>query len=241
MEVHSHIHSPRKKWTHYFWEFLMLFLAVFCGFLAENFREHTIEHRRAKQFALSLLNDIKADTAALKTVIGFGNKKIEDIDSLLVQLELPKEKWKDTLIYKYEGTAGRIRPFEHNSGTYEQMKASGSLRYFKQELTDLLNQYDVQARKTSVREAIHLNYASNLLNPFIAHIMDARPLIQLQNGFPPTHPLVFRKTDSETIALWINYATMNQSTEERTVVEYKTMVEKAEKIMISLQKEYHLR
>ena len=203
MEVHTHSHTERKKWTHYFWEFLMLFLAVFCGFLAENIREHKVEHQRAKQFALSLLNDIKADTAALKTVIGFGNKKIEAVDSLLVQIELPKEKWKDILIYKYEGTAGRIRPFEHNSGTYEQMKASGSLRYFKQELTDLLNQYDVQAKKTSVRENIHLNYASNLLNPFIAHIIDARSLIQLQNGAPPTYPLVFRKTDSETIALWI--------------------------------------
>ena len=32
MEVHAHTHTARKKWTHYFWEFLMLFLAVFCGF-----------------------------------------------------------------------------------------------------------------------------------------------------------------------------------------------------------------
>ena len=29
MEVHAHSHTPRKKWTHYFCEFLMLFLAVF--------------------------------------------------------------------------------------------------------------------------------------------------------------------------------------------------------------------
>ena len=29
MEVHHHTHTPRKKWTHYFWEFLMLFLAVY--------------------------------------------------------------------------------------------------------------------------------------------------------------------------------------------------------------------
>ena len=38
MEVHAHTHTERKKWTHYLWEFLMLFLAVFCGFLAENQR-----------------------------------------------------------------------------------------------------------------------------------------------------------------------------------------------------------
>ncbi len=241
MEVHSHTHSPRKKWTHYFWEFLMLFLAVFCGFLAENIREHKVEHKRAKQFALSLLNDIKADTAALRMVIGFGNKKVITIDSLIVQIELPKGKWQDTLIYKYQGVAARIRPFEHNSGTYEQIKASGSLRYFKQELTDLLNQYDVQAKKTGAREGIHLNYASNLLNPFVIHILDARPLIQIQNGTPPTRPLAFRKTDSETLALWINYATVVQSTQERTVVEYKIMLEKAKQIITALQKEYHLK
>ena len=40
MEVHHHSHTARKNWTHYFWEFLMLFLAVFCRFIAENQREH---------------------------------------------------------------------------------------------------------------------------------------------------------------------------------------------------------
>ena len=36
MEVHSHTHTPRKKWTHYFFEFLMLFLAVTLGFLVKT-------------------------------------------------------------------------------------------------------------------------------------------------------------------------------------------------------------
>ena len=29
MEVHHYSHALGKKWTHYFWEFLMLFLAAF--------------------------------------------------------------------------------------------------------------------------------------------------------------------------------------------------------------------
>ena len=59
MEVHSHTHSPRKKWTHYFWEFLMLFLAVFCGFLAENiwdYKTHesfSLAERAALDFAFA--------------------------------------------------------------------------------------------------------------------------------------------------------------------------------------------
>ena len=240
MEVHAHTHSPRKKWTHYFWEFIMLFLAVFCGFLAENIREHRVEHLRAKQFARSLVNDLKEDTAALHLAIGYGNKKVDAIDSLFNQLERPTDKWNDTLIYIYQGFAGRVRPFRHNSGTYEQMKASGSLRYFKHHLTDLLNQYDVQARKTAAREDIHVNYASNLLNPFVLQVMDIRPLIQLQDGKIPTRPLAFFKTDRETISLWINYLSVSQSTQERTVVEYKTMLAKAKQIIEALKKEYHL-
>ena len=49
METHHHTHTPRKKWTHYLWEFLMLFLAVFCGFLAEYQLEHKIE-KTGKEF-----------------------------------------------------------------------------------------------------------------------------------------------------------------------------------------------
>lgn len=241
MEVHQHTHTARKKWTDYLWEFLMLFLAVFCGFLAENIREHKVEYKRAKQFALSLLNDLKDDTTALKTAIGYGNKKVIAIDSLFGQIEQSINKWNDTLIYTYQGYAGRTRPFRHNSGTYEQIKASGSLRYFNQDLTDLLNQYDVQAKKTAAREDIHLNYASNLLNPFVLQVIDIRSVIQLQDGKSPTYPLVFRKTDKETIALWINFAAVSQSTQERAVVEYKIMLEKANQIIAALQKEYHLK
>ena len=48
MEVHAHSHTERKKWTHYFWEFFMLFLAVTLGFFVENQREHYIENEKSK-------------------------------------------------------------------------------------------------------------------------------------------------------------------------------------------------
>ena len=246
MEVHHHTHTERspagragKKFTHYLWEFLMLFLAVFAGFLAENLREHIVEHRRAEQFARSLLGDLKADTAALKTAIDYGDKKIKAIDNFLLQADLGPDKWKDTIVYRCAGIAGRVRPFEHNSGTYEQMKTSGSLRYFRQELADLLNKYDVQAKKAAARENIGLKII-DLLNPFQVQIMDSRSLIQIQDGMIPTHPLVFRKADKETIAIWINYAAIVQSTQQRTLVEYNTMMIEANEIIQALQKEYHL-
>ena len=83
MEVHAHTHTARKKWTHYFWEFLMLFLAVFCGFLAENQREHMIEHQREKEYIRSFVEDLKQDTVQLKKVIGSLDEKLLFKDSLL--------------------------------------------------------------------------------------------------------------------------------------------------------------
>ena len=59
MEIHKHPHhgSHKKKWGEYVLEFLMLFLAVFLGFVAENIREHIAEHNRAKEYAISLVQD----------------------------------------------------------------------------------------------------------------------------------------------------------------------------------------
>ena len=61
MEVHHHSHTERKKWTHYLWEFLMLFFAVTLGFFVENQREHFIEHKREKQFITTMVEDLKSD------------------------------------------------------------------------------------------------------------------------------------------------------------------------------------
>src|SRR3982750_1889637 len=57
MEVHKHPHhvTHKKKWGEYLLEFLMLFLAVFLGFLAENLREQTVEHHREKEYVQSLV------------------------------------------------------------------------------------------------------------------------------------------------------------------------------------------
>src|ERR1700733_13276147 len=88
MEVHTHTHTERKKWTHYLWEFIMLFLAVFCGFLAENIREHTAEHSRAKEFSKSLVLDLQNDTAAIRNQERIAEVYISFVDSLLRLAEM---------------------------------------------------------------------------------------------------------------------------------------------------------
>ena len=83
MEVHAHTHTERKKWTHFLWEFVMLFLAVFCGTLAENQREHMVEKRREKEYMESLVKDLQSDTANCNTYIKLSQQQSVLQDSLI--------------------------------------------------------------------------------------------------------------------------------------------------------------
>ncbi|HEU5168555.1 MAG TPA: hypothetical protein VFU29_23580 [Chitinophagaceae bacterium] len=131
MEVHRHSHTERKKWTHYFWDFLMLFLAVFCGFLAENIREHKIEKEREKQYIETMIDDLKEDTILLnKKVTEYRQKGIE-LDSLFLLLNLPGNKEYGAALYYYGRKANRFDFFTSTDRTIQQMKNSGAFRLIR--------------------------------------------------------------------------------------------------------------
>ena len=131
MEVHAHTHTARKKWTHYFWEFFMLFLAVSAGFLVENQREHYVEHQRAKVYAATMKVNLQVDTAELNQIIHRGTYATNYLDTFLLLLstddiaKIPSGK-----LYWYGLFGGYLRGFQSNDATFQQMKSSGSLRYF---------------------------------------------------------------------------------------------------------------
>ena len=63
MEVHHHAgHHGPKKWKEYITEFLMLFLAVTLGFLAENIREVYVEKERAHELIVQLQSEDRKST-----------------------------------------------------------------------------------------------------------------------------------------------------------------------------------
>src|SRR5436190_21912796 len=87
METHRIQAQPGKKFRHYFFEFIMLFLAVFCGFLAENWREEITESKRERQYISSMIEDLKQDTAMLNKAFNINQQENIITDSLLDILE----------------------------------------------------------------------------------------------------------------------------------------------------------
>ena len=132
MEVHHHSHTARKKWSHYFWEFLMLFLAVFCGFMAEYQLEHKIERDRAREYAELMIEDLNSDSLYIDQLLQQEHFKIRQADSLLTLLNSPQFAEKNYQLVNNFNHVGTIIDFKPAFPvTFEQMKNSGSLRYIR--------------------------------------------------------------------------------------------------------------
>ena len=147
MEVHSHTHTERKKFTHYLWEFLMLFLAVFCGFLAENFREHQVEHQREKQYMITMVEDLRSDTSILAYVVAYWDSINNSIDSVSDAIQFPTNRTDFAKAYRHLSKALNYYGFRYNDRTITQLKNSGGFRLIRQRdvankiiLYDQLNQ-----------------------------------------------------------------------------------------------------
>ena len=130
MEVHHHSHAHGKKtWKAYFWEFLMLFLAVFCGFLAEYQLEHKIERDREKQYIRSLAADLEDDIVSIDAYIKKGKQDIALLDSLCQLLDDPAlARTNGDAIYYAARVGPRTAPFVNNSRTFDQLTHSGGFR-----------------------------------------------------------------------------------------------------------------
>jgi len=131
MEVHTHAHSERKKWTHYLWEFLMLFLAVFCGFLAENQREHMVENKREKEYMQSLTEDLSTDTANLDRAMEFGQVIRTRIENLISLLNNESSRDSVAQLYKLDRQSGRVVNIDFEDRTSSQLKNAGNMRLIR--------------------------------------------------------------------------------------------------------------
>ena len=176
MEVHHHSHTPRKKWTHYFWEFLMLFLAVFCGFLAEYQLEHKIEKDRAKELARSLYEELQQDSVNMSQRV---NNRLRQEASLKWLMQYFKDSSltnisKTFSIHFLYGIYFRTPSvFEARTVLLEQLKNSGSLRYFKNlKLQKLVGELSVAIALINDRQEIETQVRAQLINPFIVDHYD---------------------------------------------------------------------
>ena len=125
----------------------MLFLAVFCGFLAEYQLEHKIEKEREKQYISSLLNNLYADTSQLNLRFNFRVEKMITLDSLMLLLKSNGIKENSGSIYYHGFYAPFAVKYIPNNGVLSQLKNAGGLRLIRnQQVVDSLLYFDIETQ-----------------------------------------------------------------------------------------------
>ena len=158
MEVHHHTHTPRKKWTHYFWEFFMLFLAVTLGFFVENQREHYVEHLREKQYMQSMVEDLIKDIQLLEDESAATIQQFNGLDTL-VQIINAGKPGEEQIKKMYIQQKRFLYPLtlELISRTEVQLKNAGAMRLIRNQVVNdsIINYWQMRDRIVYTREAIN--------------------------------------------------------------------------------------
>jgi hypothetical protein len=163
--------EPRKKVKTYLFEFLMLFLAVFCGFVADNFREKLSEHQREKIFIRSIVEDIKSDTLeSNKIIVRLKSMKV-GIDSVLSELSSSHVVANSNNLYRLWSRNMGLEVFVSNDRTIQQLKSSGELRLIRNiPVSDRIMKYDQTLKRYYTQSNLMYSAMSNMT--YYSHIFD---------------------------------------------------------------------
>jgi hypothetical protein len=156
MEVHHHPHAPHtKKFKEYFLEFIMIFLAVTMGFLAESLREHLTENRKEKEFIRGIIADMKTDTTKLASVVRYYDHIIPLLDSERKNFhKLQQPGALKTIILLQRSLLG-FEDFIYTDATLQQIKSSGGLLLIKNKaVVDSILFYDSKVKSALINEKV---------------------------------------------------------------------------------------
>ena len=245
MEVHHHAHTQRKKWTHYFWEFLMLFLAVFCGFMAENQREHYVEGKREREFMGSMVKDLELDTLQFSRVKNFRLNRLQTIDSIILFFVNHPVESVSVREYSLAINLFGHRSFFQNSGTLDQLKNSGGLRLIRhRNVVDSIQSYDQQIKRIALRDIYETDFAVDH-NRLLQQLFDGKTLLKIF-----ADSIYYNKPSTQTALVKMNQQYLNEFLNSlrtfRSLVQQdgdlQTEIKaKATRLIALINKEYHLK
>jgi hypothetical protein len=242
MEVHHHPHVEKKGFKEYFLEFLMIFLAVTLGFIAENIRENISEHSHAKEMAQSLIDDLKKDTTEIYFADSMMNDVVKSANAVISELNKPPSRQNDSLL-QMDGVWNltTFNFFDPQMGSYEQIKNSGALRYFPQQLATKMTSYEVDKNYLGRLTDTYMNYFSTELLPFCLKIENPRFFDAIQNKRPYSGVIFNPQLNDETLDMLYKQAYQIRNNYSWYVSRMNKHKQLAVELMNALKKVYHLK
>jgi hypothetical protein len=246
MEVHhhSHAHHGKKKWTHYFWEFLMLFLAVFCGFLAEYKLEQTIERHREKEFIISMIEDAATDTAMIHEMIPENLYRIAYADSQAVAcINYKGTQAENSRIYRFHrGFVYRPDLVYPTDRTLFQLKNSGGMRLIRNKnAAACINAYDSRGKKVLNQQGYYEEYLTQTTQAAAKLLSFVELYKQHRDSSVRYDSAKLMNPDQIKLLELSNKSFMFKGVLQMYIIRLEEMEKEAIKLIATLKKEYHLK
>lgn len=192
MEVHHHpdLHHKGKKWKEYFLEFLMIFLAVTMGFIAENIREHFVLKKHEKEYMVSLVRDLNHDIAGLTKSETAVTRYIHSADSIFSLFKNADFKNTSGDIYYFGRDIALRNLWRSNDGTIQQLNYSGGLRLIEnKKVIDSIQYYidklKILSQYLSLEDIQLSEYRKAMSKVFSGFVLNN--MLDMQTGAVATH------------------------------------------------------
>jgi hypothetical protein len=252
MEVHHHSgsHAGKKNWKAYFFEFLMIFLAVTLGFFAESFREHLTERVKEKEFMRSMIEDLKADTAAINQATKGLTDVFKNVDTLLTCLksDSPDPAIINRVLSKSFWT---YTGYSYNNRTIQQLKNAGNFRLIHNKLVgDSILLYDNWMNTIILTQYTDLKNTMYAYKEVEAKVVPYKEL-KLSGGyeslgfdssdFAHTYKPTLLSRDKELLSLYYNRLFIHEALGQIFIFNLKNSGSYATTLLQFIQKEYHLK
>jgi len=223
----------------------MLFLAVFCGFLAENYRETIINKEKAHHYIQNLVADLKADTADVNFAIYYNQLWSDHLDSAL---QIPIDRLKnintqDTFFYHFLPYYSWLQVFIQNDNTITQLKAGGFNFIRNEKVVDSINLV-YNFYRNIVFNNEYYNTCSWDITRKAQELMDMpTPSLTIEENIPKQvlqNKEVFIKYDMPAIRQLYSMIRNAKGAMATSILFEKQYREKAVRLLTYLQKEYRL-
>ena len=223
----------------------MLFLAVFCGFLAENYRETLINKEKAHHYIQNLAADLKADTADANFAIYYNQLWSDHLDSAL---QVPIDRLKDintqdTFFYHFLPFYSWLQVFIQNDNTITQLRAGGFNFIRNEKVVDSINLVYNFYRNVGFNNNYMYTCYWDIIRKAQELIDMPTPSLTIEENIPKQvlqNKEVFIKYDMPSIYQLYSMIRNAKGSLATAILYEKQYWEKAERLLRYLQKEYHL-
>ena len=165
----------------YFFEFIMLFLAITLGFFVENQRDNINEREQEVRLMKTLCEDLKTDIKRIDIIMDLRNERVRKNDSLILLLLSPQPMQYSKRIHDYALASTSKGTLFYKSNTMQFLTNEGFYKISSKLVSDETREYNLKMEDLIYAQEGAIRITSQL-NQSIYRLLDAKAQFNYDKG-----------------------------------------------------------